>query len=173
MGSSVSNLVISQLLFDLFVRIFLSPMRFLLLIGNVVAETPHRTEVRLQNEENAPVVPPNKKFLFSKMKAGKYGSIDTATRPLNLWQIKAGCGHTQSFMGNQYNLTERSLVSRVTSAAEDIGVLTQKWRHKTGIFRNEAFALWTMNSVNIDYPILSPPFRFILWGFVVLKSVSK
>lgn len=78
MGSAVCNFIVSQLPFDLFVRIFLSPIRFLLLIGNVVSETPHRTEVRLQNEENAPVVPPNKKFLFSKMKAGKYGSIDTA-----------------------------------------------------------------------------------------------
>lgn len=68
MGCAVCNLIVSQLLFDLFVRIFLPPIIFLLLIGNVVPETPHRTEVRLQNEEDAPVVPPNKKFLFSKMK---------------------------------------------------------------------------------------------------------
>lgn len=84
MGSSVCNFIVSQLLLDLFVRSFLVLFRFLFLIGNVVAETPHRTEVRFQNEENAPVVPPNKKFLFSKMKAGKFGTIDRATRPLNL-----------------------------------------------------------------------------------------
>jgi hypothetical protein len=69
MGRAVCNFIVPQLLLDLFVRISLSPIRFLFLIGNVVSETPHRTEVRFQNEENAPVVPPNKKFLFSKMKA--------------------------------------------------------------------------------------------------------
>lgn len=109
MGCTVCNFIVSQLLFDLFVRVPLSPIIFLFLIGNVVSKTPHRTEVRFQNEENAPVVPPNKKFLFSKMKASKFGTIDTATRPLNLWQIKGCDKTTRGFLGYLYNLRQRAV----------------------------------------------------------------
>lgn len=87
MSRTICNFIVPQLLFDPFAGIFL----FLLIFVVIVAETPHRTEVRLQNEENAPVVPPNKKFLFSKMKAGKYGSIDTAQPNDRSTNVNPGC----------------------------------------------------------------------------------
>lgn len=133
MGSAVCNFIVSQLLLDFFVRISLPPIRFLLLVGNVVPETPHRTEVRLQNEENAPVVPPNKKFLFSKMKAGKYGSKEEHSNTTQLMtKIKAGCDTARSFMGKKFTSWDRE------QSGDECDVNsrghTQKWRHKKGIF---------------------------------------
>ena len=106
MSRTICNFIVSQLLFDLFARFFL--FLFVIVVANTVAETPHRTKVRLQNEENAPVVPPNKKFLFSKMKAGKYGSIDTEQQHDRSTYVKPGCDTPPpSFMGNQDNLGQR------------------------------------------------------------------
>lgn len=103
MSSSVCNFIISELLFDLFVGTFLMPFRFLFLIGNVVAETPHRTEVRFQNEENAPVVPPNKKFLFTKMKAASLELACGQSNTAQLMTIQTGCDNsTLSFLGYLY-----------------------------------------------------------------------
>lgn len=88
MSRTICNFIIPQLLFDLFAGFFLF---LVFIVAKIVAETPHRTEVRLRNEENAPVVPPNKKFLFSKMKAGKYGSIDTAQPNDRSTNVNPGC----------------------------------------------------------------------------------
>ena len=65
MCSAVCKLILFQLLFDFFVFVLLPFFPVPFIVGNIVAETPHRTEVRFQKEENAPVVLPNKKFLFS------------------------------------------------------------------------------------------------------------
>ena len=78
MCRAVCNLIILQLLLDFFVGAFLLPRSFSFLIGNSTTETPHRTKVRFQNEENAPVVLPNKKFLFSKDESRREKLRDTA-----------------------------------------------------------------------------------------------
>ena len=78
----VWDLVLLQLLLDVFACLFLFLRCLFLLIGNTVTTTtPHRTEVRYHNEENAPVVPPNKKFLFSKMKAASLDFRHYSNKP--------------------------------------------------------------------------------------------
>ena len=89
MCRAVCNFIIFQLPLDFFVGTFLFPRRFSFFISYSTTETPHRTKVRFQNEENAPVVLSNKKFLFSKDESRRENLRDTAMETA----VKAlGCG---------------------------------------------------------------------------------